>query len=343
MKKNTQFEKSYFKLMEQQDLTSQEMSYLMKLFSEGSLNPAQASAILTALTIKGETSEEIYGAVKALSAKSVPIKKQFKAPVIDTCGTGGDKKSTFNISTIVALVLASLGIKVSKHGNRSITSKCGSADLLEGLGVNLDMSPEKISQCLKEVGIAFLFAPKLHPAFKHIMPIRKDLGFKTMFNILGPLLNPVKLDYQLIGVYDKKYVLPCAQCLQKKGVKRGAVFFGEDGMDEISLTTKTYVAAFAGDKISTSRFDPEKYGFRLCQASDLESNTLASNIKIAKSILSGQEKGPKRDIIIINAGFAYRMYHPEVKLKHAFEKIDDTLNKGLALKKLNELVDFSKG
>ncbi len=341
-KKNTQktFLEIYQKLIEQKNLTSEEAEKLMLAIGEGKMLEPQVAATLTALHTKGETFEEIYGLAKALKKKAITIKKPFREPIIDTCGTGGDHKSTFNISTISAIVLAALGVKVSKHGNRSITSKCGSADLLEKLGIPIHLSPEKIEKCLKEIGIAFLFAPNLHPVMKYVMPVRKALGFRTIFNVLGPLLNPMKIDYQIMGVYDKNYCLPLAKVLKALGVKRGMVLSSEDGLDEASVSAKTYIVEFNQKQLKKYWLSPEELGFKKYPLSSIVSKNLDDNKKIALNILEGKEKGAKKDIVVLNAALAFKVYK-DIPLKKSLFEVEKIVTSGQASELLEKWSNFS--
>jgi len=230
------------KLVQRKDLTEQEMVDTMKFIMEGRASLAQIAAFLTALRMKGETISEITGAAKVMRQKAIKISIKTKGPIVDTCGTGGDGKHTFNVSTAVAFVVAGAGLNVAKHGNRSVSSKCGSADVLEALGINLDISPESVAECIEKIGIGFLFAQKLHPAMKYAAPARSEIGLRTIFNILGPLTNPAPVTAQLLGVYDRALINPLAYVLKNLGSEGALVVHGEGGYDEITTTGKSYIS-----------------------------------------------------------------------------------------------------
>ena len=308
--------KAIAKVVERQDLSEGEMIEVMNQIMSGEATPAQISSFITALRMKGETVAEITGAARVMRDRATPIRvgrdvldidrddiNIDQETILDVVGTGGDGTNTFNISTTVAFVVAACGVKVAKHGNRSVSSICGSADVLEALGVNLDVSPQVVERCISEIGIGFLFAPALHGAMKYAIGPRREIGIRTIFNILGPLTNPAGAQYQVIGVYREDLVATLAQVLHKLGCKRGFVVHGLDGMDEITLTTETALAEVSPAGVSPRRFTPEELGFQRCAMADLRGGNAQENAVIVREVLSGK-LGPRREIVLINAAFA---------------------------------------
>ena len=294
------------KIVMKDDLTYDEAYTTMREIMSGETSATQNAAFLAALSTKStkaETIDEISGCAAAMRELATPVPH----PGIETLeivGTGGDKSNTFNISTTAAIICAAAGVKVTKHGNRAASSKCGTADCLEALGVNLDQSPEKVVSELSGCGMAFLFAQRYHAAMKYVGPIRKELGIRTVFNILGPLTNPACPEYFLLGVYDEYLVEPVAQVLSKLGVKRALVVFGRDRMDEISLSAETAVCELADGKTTTYGIKPEDFGFERCEKADLVGGEPAENAAIVRAILAGEVTGPKRNAALLNAGAA---------------------------------------
>ena len=260
--------------------------------------------------------------------------------VLDTCGTGGDKKGTFNISTLTALVVAGAGVVVAKHGNRSVSSLCGSADILEALGVNLGVEQAQLSACLDEVGIAFLFAQRLHPAMKNVAPVRKAIGEKTIFNILGPLINPAKATHQIMGVYSRDLVEPITNVLKNLGLKKALVVHGHDGLDEVTTTGITFVAEWNGTDIVFYDIVPQELGIPLAKEDDLKGGDLSRNVQIANDILAGA-KGPKRDIVVLNAAYALYTAEKVAGISDGLRLAVETIDSGRAKKKLEELRAFT--
>lgn len=301
----------------------------------GKADDVQKSAFLTALSIKGETIEETTALANIM--RKYCAKPCHKDEVLEIVGTGGDKSDSFNISTTSSFVLSSCGISVAKHGNRAASSKCGAADVLEALGVKLDISPEKSSEILEKLGICFLFAQKYHSAMKNVGAIRKELGFKTIFNLAGPLSNPAFPEYQLLGVYDEKLLEPMAKVLNNIGVKRGMVVYGRDCLDEISLSDETAICEFGGEKIKKYVIAPEQYGFERCKKSDLTGGTPQENAEITRNILKG-EKGAKRDAVVLNSMFAYHIVHHETDLNECKKTVESAIDSGKALEKLESFV-----
>lgn len=324
-------------LIEREHLTQEEATWTMNQIMEGVFSAAQMAAILTALRMKQETVTEItaFATVMREKATSIPV---HEAVMIDTCGTGGDKSGTFNISTTVALLLASGGYKVAKHGNRSMTSKSGSADLLEALGVNLNLNPEQVADCIKTVGIGFLFAPMLHSAMKNVVPVRKELGVRTLFNILGPLTNPASANVQTMGLFSPKWVSKIIKVLKELGLRTAYVYAGLDGMDEVSITDNTQVAHLnSKGEIEEFVFDPEAYGFSKVSISTLKGGDPKENAEITRGILSGTLKGPKRDIVQVNAGFGISALE-ECSLEAGFKKAGELLDSGAGIALIDQLV-----
>ena len=308
--------KAIAKVVERQDLSEAEMIEVMDQIMSGGATPAQIGAFTTALRMKGETVAEITGAARVMRERATPIRvgrgildidrddiNLDQETILDVVGTGGDGTKTFNISTTVAFVVSACGVKVAKHGNRSVSSSCGSADVLEALGVNLDVTPEVVEQCIDQIGIGFLFAPALHGAMKYAIGPRKEIGIRTIFNILGPLTNPAKADCQVMGVYREDLVEPLAQVLRNLGCKRGFVVHGSDGMDEITLTGETVVAAVSPSGISVERITPEQFGLKRCPIAELRGGDARGNAAIVRGVLAG-EPGAKRDVVLLNAGYA---------------------------------------
>ena len=285
-----------------QDLDRDQAHGLMRAIMAGVVPPARLAGLLVALRAKGETVDEIAGFAGAMREGAVAIRPAAPA-LLDTCGTGGDGTGTFNISTATALVCAAMGIRVAKHGNRAVSSKCGSADVLEALGVNLDVPPERVAALVDEVGIGFMFAPHLHPAMKHAMPARLELGVRTVFNVLGPLTNPAGADRQLLGVFDPDLCEPLANVLGALGSSRAFVVHGHGGLDEVSLLGPTTVASLEEGAVTTSTFEPGQAGLTVCTPEDLAGGDPEFNAAIIREILGGEE-GPRTDAVLLNAGFA---------------------------------------
>ncbi|MCL0052629.1 anthranilate phosphoribosyltransferase [Peptococcaceae bacterium] len=330
------------KVVEGEDLTAEEAAGVMSDIMSGKLTEAQAAALLVALIMKGESVEEIASFAKVMRENAVKVKSKHES-LVDTCGTGGDGKNTFNISTAAAIVMAASGAKVAKHGNRSVSSKCGSADVLEELGVVLDLTPEQMGKCLDEVGICFLFAPKLHPAMKHVVPVRKQIGIRTVFNILGPLTNPAGAQYQVLGVYSEKLVEKMAEVLAKLGAKRAFVLFGAGGLDEISPVGEAKVCEVRdGEVVKEFTVDPLKLGVERCSVEDLAGGDVRENAEIIRKVLSGGERSAKRNAVLINAALGLVCVGIVDDMKSGMEVAAQSIDSGAAMKKLNELVEFTK-
>ena len=322
------------------NLSREEAASVMDTIMNGDATPAQIAAFIVALRMKGETVEEISGCAQIMREKAKIIKVPEGKIVVDTCGTGGDKSDTFNISTAAALIAAGARITVAKHGNRSVSSRCGSADVLKELGVNIMAPPEVLEECLAEIGIAFLFAPLLHGAMKHAIGPRREIGVRTIFNILGPLSNPAGADVQLLGVYDRTLTGTMARVLGDLGSKRAWVVHGEDGLDEITLTAGTIVSELKEGEVKTFQLQPEKFGLGICRPEELKGGGPEENAKIILEILKG-EKGPKRDIALLNAGAVIMLGGGAVTLLEGIKKAQQSIDSGQAMKKLESLRELT--
>lgn len=327
------------KIIMAQNLSAEETEQIFSEIMQGEATPAQIAALITALHIKGETVEEITGAAKVMRKFATRIKTK-KENILDTCGTGGDGKHTFNISTLAAFVACGAGITVAKHGNRGISSKCGSADLLEKLGVNISAGIDIVEKCLDEIGIGFLFAPNLHTAMKYAAGPRKEIGIRTIFNILGPLTNPAAATNQLLGVFDEKLTMPIAQVLGKLGTKHALVVHGRDGLDEVSTTAETIVCEFENGKIKKYLVRPEQFGIKRTDLKHLMLSDPDENVKIALKIFAGEDS-PHQDIVLLNSAFAIYAANGAKNLKEAYEKAKISLKEGRAKEKLNLLISYT--
>jgi anthranilate phosphoribosyltransferase len=334
-----QIQQALQKLLNKQNLTAAEMHEVMRFIMSGGATDAQIAGFLVALRCKGETVDEIAAAVEVMRelASKVPITGEH---VVDTCGTGGDGANTFNISTTCAFVVAAAGGQVAKHGNRSVSSSCGSADVLETAGVNLDLSAAQVAQCVKEIGVGFLFAPKHHGAMKHTINVRKEMGVRTLFNLLGPLSNPASAPNQLIGVFSKDWVEPLAQVLLKLGSEHVLVVSAEDGLDEISIASATQVAELKDGIVSTYTVMPEQFGLRRANLAELAVTNAETSLKMIKLVLDNQP-GPALDIVLLNAGAAIYAANISGTLADGIEKARQVIVSGAARAKLEALVQYS--
>lgn len=321
-------------LIEKIDLSEAEMAEAMREIMEGKATDAQIGAFLTALRLKGETIDEITGAAKVMREKALSIKAP--AGTVDTCGTGGDMAHTFNISTIAAFIVAGAGIPVAKHGNRSVSSKSGSADVLQALGVNIELPPERIEKCLREVGFGFLFAPVFHGAMKYALGPRREIGIRTVFNILGPLTNPAGAKYQVLGVYSSDLTETMAKVLGNLGCIHAFVVHGEDGLDEITITGKTKVSELKGGKVENYFIEPSDFGIKTGIIEDLLGGEAKENAEITINILKGK-KGSKRDIVLLNASAAIVASGKAKDLKEGIAIAERSIDSGAALRKLEEI------
>ncbi len=323
-----------------QSLSGDEAASAMGEIMDGQATPAQIAAFLTALRMKGETVEEIAGCARAMRARVVRVDAG-GGTVLDTCGTGGDGQGTFNVSTVTAIVAAACGARVAKHGNRAASSKCGSSDLLEALGVRIENAKDKIETMLREIGIAYLHAPNFHPAMKHAGPVRKELGFRTIFNILGPLCNPAFANAQVVGIFAPKLARPVAEVLQALGSTRVFTFHGADGLDELSTTGENRAIELKDGRISELSIGPETIGVPRARVSDLLGGDAAANAAIARDILSGR-KGPHRDIVLLNAAVALVAAGLAMDPKEGAGKAAQAIDSGAARKKLEQLAQASQ-
>ena len=329
------------KLIARQDLTENEAFGVVTALLTGDLTEGQIGAFLAALATKGETIDEISSSARAMRAAATRV-QSLNPNTLDTVGTGGDGGMTFNISTTVAFVAAGAGAVVAKHGGRASSGKSGSADCLEQLGLNLAAEPEIMEQALNEIGITFLFAPTFHKAMRFAGPVRKQLGTRTLFNLLGPLTNPAGAPCQLIGVFAPDLTETFAEVLKKLGSRRVLVVHGHDGMDEITLTTTTRCSELKDGRIKTYDIDPLNYFDELCAKADLEGGTPADNAVITRAILKGELHGPKRDIVLINAAASLLAANHVADLKEGIRKSAESIDSGAAYDKLERLIEFSK-
>jgi len=325
-------------LVEGKSLTADQAAEVMTEIMEGEATAAQFGALVVALRLKGETVEEISGLARTMRSKAVRV--ACKSEVVDTCGTGGDCSGTFNISTAAAFVTAAAGQPVAKHGNRAISSNCGSADVLEALGVKIDLNAEQVTRSIDEVDIGFMFAPLFHPAMKHAAAPRRELGIRTVFNILGPLTNPAAAAAQVIGVADLKLAGKLAEVLRMLGVKRAMVVHGSDGLDEITVTAPTYVCELKDGNIDKYIVNPEELGFKKADIASLKGGDAIMGAAIIKSILNG-ETGLKRDTVVINSAAALKVGGKVATLKEGVALAEQTVDSGKARAKLEQLVGFS--
>lgn len=325
--------------MERKDLSRDLAAGTMEEIMTGSAAPAQIAAFLTALRLKGETVEEITACAEVMRQHVTEINSK-KETLLDTCGTGGDASGTFNISTISALVACAAGVVVAKHGNRSVSSKCGSADLLMELGVKVDIEPQRIEECLAELGFGFLYAPLLHKAMKYATPVRREMGIRTIFNILGPLTNPAGAGHQLLGIYAPGLTEVMAKVLQNLGSRHVLIVHGEDGLDEVTTTGKTQISELKDGKIKTYKISPSKFGIKRASSRDLKGGDAAFNAKIAYDILKGKG-GPQRDILLLNAGCAIYAADKVSSIKEGVIKAAAAIDSGKALEKLELLKEFT--
>ena len=320
-------------------LTMEEAAAVMEEIMQGEATPAQFGAFVTALRLKGETVDEIVGLARTMRAKAVPV--TITEPVVDTCGTGGDGSHTFNISTVTAFVAAGAGLKVAKHGNRAMSSQCGSADVLEALGVRIDLTAEQVPRCLREVGIGFMFAPVFHPAMKYAAAPRREIGIRTVFNILGPLTNPAGARAQVLGVAEGSLVEKMALVLQSLGSHHALVVHGEDGLDEITLAGKTRVCELTDGNITSYIIRPEDLGVSRASLDNLKGGTAGENASRLRNILAGAS-GPQRDVVLMNAAAALVAGDKVKTLQQGVTLAGETIDSGRALAKLEQLIEVSQ-
>lgn len=327
------------KLAKKQDLSYQEAEAVMNEIMGGEATPVQMSAYLTALSLKGETIDEITASAAGMRAHC--IKLLHDMDVLEIVGTGGDGSNSFNISTTAAIVIATAGVPVAKHGNRAASSKSGAADVLEALGVKITIPPERSAEILKKINICFLFAQNYHIAMKYVAPIRKELGIRTVFNILGPLSNPAGANMELMGVFDEALVEPLAQVMAKLGVSRGMVVYGQDKLDEISMSAPTSVCEIRDGWFQSYELTPEQFGYTRCPKEELQGGTPQENAAITREILVGKEKGAKRQAVCLNAGAALYITGKAGTIEEGVRMAEQLIDSKAALKKLEQFVEES--
>lgn len=323
-----------------QDLSREEARAAMQVIMSGQASEAQIGAFLTAMRMKGETSLEVAGFAESMRSQALKVECSSKK-LIDTCGTGGDRRGTFNISTTAAFVLAGAGLNVAKHGNRGVSSSCGSADVLKALGIELEVPPEAVSEAIDTIGVGFIFAPSFHKAMKYAVKPRKELGFRTVFNLLGPLTNPAAANCQLIGVYDQALTTKVAHALAELGVTSAMVVHSFDGLDEISTTSPTQVAEVRGEEIRSYVIEPEAYGFKQCTLTDYHGGSIEDNAQIITRLLKG-EQGFKRDIVLLNAAAALVVADAAADIEEGINLAAKSIDSGRAYAKLEALRSFTQ-
>jgi anthranilate phosphoribosyltransferase len=334
------FKENLSKIVKREDLNEEQMSQMITDIFSGNITDAQIGAMMAALATKGETFEELAGAARAMRRKALRIQTS-AATVVDTCGTGGDGAHTFNISTTTSFVVAACGVTVAKHGNRSVSSQCGSADLLEALGIKLDTAPEIVEEAVQDIGIGFLFAPLYHGAMRFAAKARKEVGLRSIFNMLGPLTNPAGANCQLLGVYAPELTEMFAHALQLLGTKRAFVVHGHDGLDEISVCAPTRVSELKNGLIRTYDISPEQFFSEQAEPADLLGGSPEENAQITRNILNG-EKGPKRNIVIINAAAALVAAGQAEDLKQGIRIAETAIDESAAAKKMEALIRYSQ-
>jgi len=330
------------RVLRRESLSTREARLAMSIILEGRASTVQIAAFLVALRMKGECGEEVLGFAQAMREKCLRVSTGLEGVnLLDTCGTGGDGTGTFNISTVAAFVVAGAGAKVAKHGNRSISSRCGSADVMEGLGVRIELAPEQIGQAIREVGIGFLFAPVLHPAMKHAQPARVELKVRTVFNILGPLTNPAGATAQLVGAPNAEAAALMAEALAALGLRRGFVVHGSDGLDEITTTGTTLVFEIADGQVRRTAVEPEHFGVEAASGADLKGGDLQMNCEIARAVLGGAG-GPQRDIVLVNASAALVAAGHAADFPDGVAMAARSIDSGAAVRKVEELARFTQ-
>jgi anthranilate phosphoribosyltransferase len=326
-------------LAERKDLTYEEAYFVMGEIMGGEATPVQIATFLTALRLKGETADEIAGMASVMRAKATPVK--ITGPAIDIVGTGGDASGSFNISTAAAFVAAGAGLKVAKHGNRAASSQCGSADILEALGVKIDLGPAEVATCIEKAGIGFMFAPVYHPAMKYAAPVRREMGIRTVFNILGPLTNPAQVEQMVLGVPSAELGNKIAAVLQRLGTKHALVVYGKDGLDEISVSEKSIIWEVTKEKLSPPyEVSPKNFGLNKGEAGEIKGGTPKENAEKLLNILSGK-KGVLRDITVMNAAAALIAGDVTTDMKEAARRVEAAIDSGKAKEKLYSLVELS--
>jgi anthranilate phosphoribosyltransferase len=334
-------------VVEGRSLSMDEAARVMEELMDGQVTPSQFGAFVTALRIKGETVEEIAGLARTMRAKALKVNSS--GPVVDTCGTGGDGASTFNVSTTSAFIVAGAGLKVAKHGNRAMSSKSGSADVLEALGVKIELTPEQVEECLNRTGIGFMFAPAFHPSMKYASAPRREIGIRTVFNILGPLTNPARAEAQVIGVPSEELGSKIAQALRLLGTKHAVIVYGLNGLDEITITEHSRVWELEDNKIADYRISPEEFGYARAPLSEVRGGSAAENAQILRSVLAG-ERGPKRDMAVMNAAAAIKAgngkgaadFGHEDSFAECAKHAEQAIDNGEALDRLEKLIELTQ-
>ena len=327
-------------VVEKKDLTAEQARAAMSEIMDGEAAPTLIAAFITALRMKGETYEEIAAFAAVMRERVVKVTQKGKGSLLDTCGTGGDSSGTFNISTAAAFVAAGAGVPVAKHGNRSVSSKCGSADVLKELGVNVEASPEVVTSCLNEIGICFIFAPLFHPAMKYAIGPRREIGIRTVFNLLGPLTNPAGADCQLIGVYDPELTTTVAETLRELGSRKAYVVHGHGGIDEIALSGKTVVAELKDGLVRNYEIFPEDFAVEVRPAKEIKGGDATLNARIVRAVLDGIES-PYMDVVCLNAGAAISAFYDKMTIKNGVAKAYESVRTGAAARKLEKLIELS--
>ena len=335
-------QKAIAKLVNFQDLEPQEAKETMREIMSGSATPAQIASFLTALRMKGETVEEILSLASVMREFCLKVKPKVHGRMVDTCGTGGDQIKTFNISTVSMFVAAGANVLVAKHGNRAVTSRAGSADVLEFLGAKIELTPSEVERCIEEVGVGFMFAPAFHPSMKHALQPRREIGVRTVFNILGPLTNPAEVKGQVLGVFDASLTEKLCRVLQLLGCERAMVVHGMDGLDEISTLGVTKVSEFKNSTVETYEIVPEEFGIPRAKPEDLLGGGVEENAKILVEILRGK-KGPRRDIVLLNSAAAIMVGGVCQEMKDAIEAARESIDSGAAYQKLIDFIEATGG
>lgn len=328
------------KLIKKENLTVAEARTVMNEIMTGTATASQMATYLTALAVKGETKEEILGSAMVMREKSTKV-PHHQEQILDCCGTGGDEAFTFNVSTIVAIVVSAAGVSVAKHGNRSVSSKCGSADLLVEAGVKLELSAEQVARCIDEIGIGFIFAPLFHPAMKQVAPVRKELGFRTIFNLLGPLTNPANATCQIIGVFDEKLTEPMSEVAFNLGIKRNFVIHNLAKIDELATCKSNKISTFNNGKAETFYIEAQELGFAKIQKNQLQGGNSAENLQIALAVLNGED-GAKRDAVVLNSALALVVSGNVNDIKEGIKLAQDLLDSKKALEKFQQFIEFTQ-
>lgn len=321
--------------------SSDAMREAMEQMMTGAMPAEEVRAFLTGLASRGETAEELAAAVETLRAHAVPLPLSVSLELCDTCGTGGDRQGTFNISTLAALTAAAAGVRIAKHGNRAASSQCGSADVLSALGLNLEAEPSRVAQSIETLGFGFCFAPRFHPAMKAVADVRRALGIRTIFNLIGPLANPAPLTFQLVGVSEARLMRPVAQAMQQLGIRHGMVVHGVDGLDEITTTGETELLEVRGTTLEASRIRPEEFGISRASLEELRGGDAQENARIARDVLGGRPS-PKREVVALNAGCAIYVADQAASIPEGLAKAEAALESGRALALLDRVIEFSR-